>query len=244
MSSNPYESKRYVNDYLLFHYGTPPQLCPFNFIDSTALHFHSEIAKRFLLPLNSPLPISALDVGCAAGRFSFELAKIAHFVTGVDYSKALIQAARKIQRKLSITVWREEESGSFTKVKVQLPKDLQRAKVQFQTGDAMDLSHFAKKPYNIVAAINLICRLSNPSKFIRQLPHLVLPGGQLILASPHSWSLTYTPKKHWLHTNNLDALLSSNFHLNHRFDLPFLIREHERKYQLVFSEVSAWIRRC
>ncbi len=243
MSSNPYETKRYVNDYLLFHYGKPDQLCPFKILDRRALNFHQEIVKRSILRLKFKESIRALDIGCAVGRFSFELGLVADSVVGVDYSAALIRAARKIQNDSRTSVLREDESGKYSKLTIDFPRHLRRAQVQFHRGDAQDLSPFAKDRYHIVAAINLVCRLYSPQKFIQQLPDLVLPSGQLILASPHSWSEDYTPKRFWLHTKKLDTLLSPHFRLAKRSDLPFMIREHQRKYQLVFSEVSTWIRR-
>jgi hypothetical protein len=41
----------------------------------------------------------------------------------------------------------------------------------------------------------------------------------------------------------LRRILSPHFKLARRQDLPFLIREHARKYQLGVSEASTWVRR-
>jgi ribosome modulation factor len=96
---------------------------------------------------------------------------------------------------------------------------------------------------------NLIDRLESPLKCLERLPGLVRPGGQLILASPYTWLASYTPRKKWLGgftrggrpVKTFDALrriLKPHFKLIRRLDLPFLLREHTRKYQLGISEAS------
>ena len=74
------------------------------------------------------------------------------------------------------------------------------------------------------------------------------------MASPYTWLASYTPRKNWLGGRSrggrpvrtfgtLRRILSPDFKLVRRLDLPFLLREHARKYQLGISEASAWVRR-
>jgi hypothetical protein len=79
--------------------------------------------------------------------------------------------------------------------------------------------------------------------FLTQLPRLVVPGGQLVIASPFSWLKEYTPQREWLTAAALEHRLHPHFKLVQRRDLPFVIREHRRKYQLVVSEVLTF-KRC
>lgn len=101
---------------------------------------------------------------------------------------------------------------------------------------------------------NLIDRLATPQKCLEQLPNLLRPGGQLIITSPYTWLSNYTPRKNWLGgrtfggrpIKTFDALrqiLSPDFKLICRLDLPFLLREHARKFQLGIAEASTWLRR-
>ena len=80
------------------------------------------------------------------------------------------------------------------------------------------------------------------------------PGGQLIITSPYTWLAEYTPRAQWLGGFErggrrvetfaaLKAILAPDFKLSHRRDIPFLIREHARKYQLGIAEASVWLRR-
>jgi hypothetical protein len=101
-------------------------------------------------------------------------------------------------------------------------------------------------------AANLLCRLPEPQQFLKMLASLVQPGGQLLLATPFSWLETFTPVSAWLggkHPQDrsgwevLEEILSPHFELEEKIDLPFLIREHARKFQYGISCGSRWIRR-
>ena len=80
------------------------------------------------------------------------------------------------------------------------------------------------------------------------------PGGQLILTSPYTWLEDYTPRENWLGGNardgkprrTLDGLkgeLAQSFELTRTLDLPFLIREHARKFQWSVAQASVWRRK-
>jgi hypothetical protein len=120
---------------------------------------------------------------------------------------------------------------------------LRHSKVDFEVGDALRLSELPENQYHIVSAINLVDRLPRPRQFLVGLPRLVSPGGQLILASPFTWLPEYTPRNEWLTRQDVEKLLDPCFRLVRRRDVPFLIREHQRKYQLVVSQVLTFRRR-
>jgi SAM-dependent methyltransferase len=260
---NPYETKRYLEEYLFFHYGRPKEFCPFPFIPRRLLQFHERIRQECLLPIkrshssgSQGRAIRALDVGCAVGRFTFELAQVADEALGLDNSRAFIRTARRIAKDRGATVRIKESGAEFKEYHLVLPKQFRSDRVRFQVADALNLGPVLRsrsgtptfRPSNtpaafqIVAAINLLCRLPAPRKFLRQLPGLVAAGGQLIIASPFSWLEEYTPRGEWLTARDLEDFLRPHFHLTRRRDLPFLIREHRRKYQLVISNVLTFRR--
>ena len=80
------------------------------------------------------------------------------------------------------------------------------------------------------------------------------PGGQLIITSPYTWLEEFTPRANWLGgferdgrrvttRDGLEAALAQDFQLIATRDLPFLIREHGRKFQLSVAEATIWHRR-
>ena len=107
-----------------------------------------------------------------------------------------------------------------------------------------------KEDFDVILASNLLCRLRDPSAFFSLLPNLVIPGGQLILTSPYSWLEKYTPRTEWLVGSDgkscleyIQNILRSSFDLVSSFDMPFLMREHLRKYQWIIAEASLWRRK-
>ena len=104
---NIYETERLLNEYLLFHYGTHDEILPWEFGPKEALG----CAKRSVIDLLDtaviPREARALDLGCAVGRSSYELARECDEVIGVDYSHRFIKAA-EISSRSSM---REAASG-------------------------------------------------------------------------------------------------------------------------------------
>jgi SAM-dependent methyltransferase len=105
---------------------------------------------------------------------------------------------------------------------------------------------------DLVLGANLVCRLPEPRRFLRQLPRLVKPGGQLLLTTPFTWLEQFTPRSQWLggrreekirSADALEAILEPDFELQLTRDLPFAIREHQRKFQFGIALGWRWIRR-
>lgn len=72
------------------------------------------------------------------------------------------------------------------------------------------------------------------------------PGGRLVFATPATWMEAYTPLPNQPKGLTLDFLrrhLEEEFELLSVAELPFLIREHQRKFQLSTSQTSVWTRR-
>jgi SAM-dependent methyltransferase len=231
-----------LHEYLLFHYGKPKDLFPFGLVSHDLLRFHERI-RECLLPIPRTSRSRALDIGCAVGRFTFELSRLAGKVIGIDNSKQFILAAQNMAKRGATKVQIPESGSEFSTRRVALPKGARPDNVRFQVGDAQKLRSIARLPFDIVAAINLICRLPSPSAFLRQLPDLVSPEGQLLIASPFSWLKEYTSRREWLTPAEVQKTLAPHFSLQNRCDIPFIIREHRRKYQLVVSEVLTF-KRC
>jgi len=101
-----------------------------------------------------------------------------------------------------------------------------------------------------VLAANLLCRLPEPMRLLERLPALVRSGGQLLLTTPFTWLEEFTPRANWLGGmpgtgRSFDALqcaLEPDFALEHRVELPFLIREHSRRFQYGVALGTRWRR--
>ena len=237
---NPYETRKLVDEYLLFHYGSSSEILPHPAGPQDALDF----AVRTPAPAE-PGPFKrALDLGCAVGRSSFEMSKVSEEVIGIDFSQAFIDAANTIKSGTPLRYQRLEEAHTFSTLTATLPEGALPEKVTFEQGDAMDLRSDLGS-FDLVHAANLICRLPDPGKLLDRLPDLVTPGGTLILATPCTWLEEYTPKENFPNGTTLDWLkdqLSPHFHLVSQTDEPFLIRETARKFQWTVSLLTKWQR--
>jgi putative 4-mercaptohistidine N1-methyltranferase len=194
---------------------------------------------------STPPLARVLDVGCAVGRSSFELARIAQEVIGIDFSRQFIQAANRLKESGSLEYQRLEEGSRFTSCLAEVPSEIDRQRVRFEVGDACGLREDLGQ-FDAVLAANLLCRLPDPAKFLERVPQLTKPGGWLVLTTPCTWMEQYTPREKWLcdeQSSTLDGLhrqLDAHFTLERTQDLPFLIREHARKFQWTVSLLSVW----
>ncbi len=247
---NVYETSRSLEEYLLFHYGDAEEILPFGFGPRAALDFPtrsvSECLNRELL-LSRP---RGLDVGCAVGRSSFELARYCCEVIAVDFSAAFIAAAHALQRRGRLDYRYKVHGEVYNTSEARIPDGVDPGRVTFAVGDAHDLPE-AYGSFDVVHAANLLCRMVRPAALLERFPSLVRQGGQLIITSPYTWDEEFTPPENWVgaRANSaepfaaLETRLKNAFRLERRTNLPFLIREHARKFQWSVAEASVWIRK-
>ena len=104
MSTGFYESDAAVAQYLLFHYGTPEQICPLLPEARTACGFPVRCVTEPLQHVTLNKRTRALDLGCAVGRSSFELARYFDEVVGIDFSARFVAAAERMRKQRLITI--------------------------------------------------------------------------------------------------------------------------------------------
>ena len=242
---NIYETPKLLGEYLLFHYGKDEEVLPWSFGPKDALGFAvrtvTELLDRDIVPAKS----RALDLGCAVGRSCYELASVAQEVIGIDYSNAFVMAAETLRLEGRMGYLRHDEADACTELVALRPQTGLEDRVSFEQGDAMNLRDDLGS-FDIVHAANLLCRLTEPQRLLKRLPDLVKPGGQLLLTTPCTWLAEFTPPSNWPQGSTFDWLkneLSEHFTLSDRVDLPFLIREHARKFQWSVALGTRWVRK-
>ncbi|XP_071485595.1 uncharacterized protein [Diadema antillarum] len=257
-NDNKYETEQLVNEYLVFHYGAPEEVLAYSFGPRDALDFPRRVAEEALQALRttdkSTIPSRALDIGCAVGRTSFELAREFQQVVGIDFSHAFIDACNLLKDHGSLQYSVTDEGDLRTDLTAVVDSSIDRKRCHFQQGDAcnlpLDLGQFG-----CVVAANLICRLPDPMDFLNRVPGLVASGGVLILTTPASWMEEYTPKSKWIggykdqygqRVTTLDSLkriLGPDFTLMDDRGLPMFIRETARRNQWTVPQLSVWRRK-
>ncbi|MFT5127708.1 MAG: ubiquinone/menaquinone biosynthesis C-methylase UbiE [Rhodothermales bacterium] len=112
----------------------------------------------------------------------------------------------------------------------------------FAVGDACELRTDLGQ-FDAILLANLIDRLPDPAACLQQMARLMRPGGILAIVSPYTWLAEFTPEEKWLDADPLvaiQALLGERFRQLATRDLPFVIREHARKYQWSVAQASVW----
>ena len=243
---NIYETDPLLNQYLLFHYGTAEDQLPYSFGPQDALFYPSRCVSDFLPGIGRVS--RALDLGCAVGRSTFELTRWADEVIGIDLSSQFIAAARSMQEAGEVQIRILEEGQRSTVVTRRLDPQINRSKCRFFVGDALQVSpQFGN--FDLILAANLIDRVPRPADLLREIKRLVKSNGHVILASPYTWLEEFTPRENWLVDANvstlkrIQAILEPDLALLAARDLPFLIREHARKFQWSAAQASLWKKR-
>lgn len=112
----------------------------------------ASIAIEKLLPRNLVLA----DIGCGTGTLTFELARFARTVIGVDLSKEMLRRARAAAE--------ERELGN----------------VQFRRGDASDLP-LDSRSVDAAFSVMVLHFLEQPERAVAELCRITRPGGSVIL---------------------------------------------------------------
>lgn len=242
---NFYETDEQLGQYLGFHYGEShfgvgnyPARCA-----NLCQELMAGREKR-----------TALDLGCAVGRSTLELARIFERVDGLDLSNRFIASANELvsRGELEYFLRDEGELGSYATARL-ADLGLERAaeRVRFEVADACNLGQ-EYRGYDLIFAGNLIDRLQDPGAFLASVHEHLAKDGTLVISSPYTLLEDFTPRANWLGgferdgepvtvLDGMKSVLAPHFELvAPPVDVPFVIRETRRKYQHTIAELSAW----
>lgn len=240
---NMYETDSLISQYLEFHYGKEY---------FKIANFPKACIEKIVPHLGGTT--KALDIGCAVGRSSFELARHFDKVDALDFSTRFILNAINLRDNGKIRYLIDDE-GELTSLKEFRLSELdlgdKAQNVEFTQGDACNLKPKYSN-YDLIFAGNLIDRLYEPKVFLKDMIHRLNKGGLLVITSPYTWLEEYTNKENWLggkkvngeNFTTLDGLhecLDADFVLLDKpYNVPFVIRETRRKHQLTVAQMTVW----
>lgn len=244
---NPYETDELLGQYMAFHYGESyfgignyPARCA-----GVCQELMAGREKR-----------SALDLGCAVGRTTFELARVFEQVTGIDLSRRFIEAASELKLQGVSEYFLPDQGELGTTCKASLAEaGLANAagRTRFEVADACNLGR-EHQDYDLIFAGNLIDRLQDPRSFLSSVHQHLADDGILVISSPYTLLEAYTARSAWLGgfqrngqpftvLDGMKEILNDHFELiREPVDVPFVIRETRRKFQHTLAELTAWQR--
>lgn len=240
-----YETDKVVTEYIEFHYG--PQYLNVENFPKRCAEVCIEFAKNKGVSLNK-----AMDVGCAVGRSTFELAKVFDEVIGIDLSSRFFQFGVKVREHGKVRYCVPDEGDILDYKEFDLARlglENVKEKVRFYQQDACNLDIKKFNSFDLIFAGNLLDRMKQPASFLKDIHRYLNKGGLLIMTCPYSWDEQFTEKKDWVGASKKDGenyttykavkdILSSNFkEAANPMNIPFVLRETKRKFQYVFAEV-------
>jgi len=236
-----YEQSPVVSSYLWSHYADL-------FGDPDVLKSYEQWGA-----LLEPVPGLSLDIGCATGRFTFELACRSAGSVGIDCSRNLVRAARElmIHRKLQFPLYLE---GRIHHPRtIDIPSSWDCDSVDFLQADGCNLP-FRTGAFHGVASLNLLDKVPLPLRHLREADRVAAKqDAQFLVSDPFSWSEEVADPKNWLGGKtrgkysgsgweNLGEILeggreglSPPWSISARGSLWWKIRTHRNHFELIRS---------
>jgi SAM-dependent methyltransferase len=163
-----------------------------------------------LLDLPEPGPGAWIDLGCAAGRATYELAgRTDDLVVGVDLSFAMLRVAEGV-RQGGVAVFPIRRVGLvFDRREVGIP-DVAADRMTFWCCDVDNLP-FADGTFGGALSLNVLDCVASPLQHLVEMGRVLSTGSSALLSSPYDWAPTATPVAQWLggHSQRGDAHGSS-----------------------------------
>ena len=138
-----------------------------------------------------------IDIGCAVGRTTFELAsKTDGLVLGVDVNFSMLKLAARVlgksqvsypRRRIGVVYDRRDFAVSFPGAD----------RVDFWACDALALP-FADDTFRLALGFNLLDCVTSPHELLQSVGRVLEAGGQTLLSTPYDWSQATTPMEAWL----------------------------------------------
>lgn len=226
-----YESPELLQQYLDFHFRShEADYLPFHEFPEEWREYPSRCAEVLLEYTGGGG--RALDLGCAVGGSSFALAADFEEVIGIDFSHAFVDTAAELA---SAGHFRLSEQ-TYT-----LTSEPRKCTPSFQQGDACSLSPDLGIFDGILMA-NLLCRLPDPEACLQGLKSHTEPGSILVFTTPCSWDEQFTPREKWLDPmmDGLHLHLDSWCTLEEEDNIPFILKDHQRRAQYTVALLSVW----
>ncbi|GBF99408.1 hypothetical protein Rsub_12240, partial [Raphidocelis subcapitata] len=251
-----YETSALMSQYLALHFG-PVDKALAEFAEETgilaaAVDFPRKCGE-LVLSWGARLGARrrrALDLGCAVGRSTFEIAREYEEVVGIDISQTFIDAANAVKAEGGVSYPLRIEGDIAEAVTARLDPAIDRERCSFMQGDACALPP-GLGSFDAVLAANLLCRVPSPAACLAEIDRALAPGGVLVLTSPFTWLEEYTERSKWVGGRAGEAgpdgrplrcadalkatLKGMGYSIADEGKIPLVIRETSRKYQLILA---------
>jgi SAM-dependent methyltransferase/uncharacterized protein YbaR (Trm112 family) len=173
-----------------------------------------ETLARTALALAPPRGV-CLDVGCAVGRGTFELARAgATLAVGIDLSFAMLLVAERA-RRTGVVRFEQRQLGL-----VYAPRELPAPPTDRVAFVCADVHNLPVRAADHALAINVVDCVADPAQHLAELARVV--RGDVVLATPYDWTANATPLAAWLGGHSQRGELAGSPEATLRHVLPTL----------------------
>lgn len=246
VAPDPYAGGERLSSYLWAHYADLWQ-------DARATPAYREWRSW----LGGAEDVLRLDLGCAVGRFTFELAEARGLTLGVDRCAGFVRAARTLHREGELTFTLRDEGRQGHPVTLTLPPAWRQKRCEFLVADALALP-FRAGTFGQLASLNLIDKLPRPRTHLEEVTRVAhAHRAAFLFADPFSWSSEVAPEEAWLGgqsegpyrgagslgvTEVLAAKVSPPWRLARQGEVDWTLRNHRNHFEQIRSATLLFTR--
>ncbi len=161
---------------------------PVEFFDGVLqTQWHRDLQRSLIYWLGIRQDDLVLEVGCATGHFTMQLAHLSQTVTGVDVSAKMVERARFVAKGYRLN------------------------NASFAVGNIGELP-FSGEKFDKVLCLNLLFMFDHPAQPLAEVLRVTKKGGQVVILDPspemNPWSAQTYCHEHGLIDFDRDSLLS------------------------------------
>ena len=206
-------TRHHISSYAWDHYGELMSTDSLNHSETVVPGNATVCLTAGLNLLSKPLQTPSLDIGCAVGRTTFELATKTNGLTlGIDVNFSMLRIAQQVLQKGDINYPLKRLGIIYDQQQYEVLLD-NKDKVDFWVCNALALP-FDKESFGSITALNVLDVCANPRDLLVNIRNTLRQDGHSILATPYDWA-TGVPLDNWIgghaphleHQGNSESLL-------------------------------------
>jgi SAM-dependent methyltransferase len=138
-----------------------------------------------------------IDLGCAVGRGTFELARRSgELAVGVDLSFGMLRVAERARRDGRAVFGIRRVGLVYDRREIRIP-DVPSEQMSFWCCDVGNLP-FADGCFEGALSLNVLDCVPSPLQHVMEMGRILRLGGAALLSTPYDWSANATPLEQWL----------------------------------------------